>query len=88
MSKLETIDKEILYRGNCCDCLGELLEGPSGGANINMICSYCGSRFNVCPGMIAERISIKSPNLKKKIEEIPDPIDSRFDILDIRKEND
>ncbi len=85
-NKLNTIDKDILYNGCCCDCLADLLAGPSGGVTINMIClnSECGSKFNVSSGMFAERISIKSPKLKKEIVEKPDPIDSRFDILDIR----
>lgn len=31
----------------CCECLGCLLEGPTGGMSVNVMCSMCGSRFNI-----------------------------------------
>ena len=31
----------------CCESLGCLLEGPQGGMSVNVMCSKCGSRFNV-----------------------------------------
>jgi len=34
----------------CPDCKGkEFLEGPHGGASINIKCAKCGSKFNICP---------------------------------------
>ena len=49
----------------CCDCgTGTLLEGPSGGCSVNVMCGNenCGSRFNLGPGLIfSARISDKAP---------------------------
>ena len=51
--------KKLLKKGTCPDCQGDkFLEGPHGGASVNIMCANdeCKSRFNVCPGMFAERI--------------------------------
>lgn len=46
----------------CPDCGSEdFLKGPEGGMCTNIKCSRCGSKFNVCPPIFAERIDSKSP---------------------------
>lgn len=56
----------IVKNQKCPDCsTGELLEGPSGGMSVNIMCDKCGSKFNwsrFFNVFIAERISDRSPN--------------------------
>ena len=36
--------------GKCPDCGGRrFLKGPQGGLSVNIKCSRCGSKFNICP---------------------------------------
>lgn len=61
-----------LDTGKCPDCGSErLLEGPHGGMKVNIMCSGCGAKFNVVPGLAGsfgkERIGrpdAPSPNVK------------------------
>lgn len=53
-------EEKRLLEGICPDCKeNKFLEGPHGGASVNIMCANdeCKSRFNICPGMFAERIS-------------------------------
>lgn len=45
-SKTDLIDKLSKKKG-CADCGGRLLKGPSGGMNVNVKCTDCGSEFNI-----------------------------------------
>jgi len=41
--------KSFYKNKECPDCKNkEFLEGPCGGACINIKCSFCGSKFNIC----------------------------------------
>lgn len=60
-----TDDEYKLMRGTCAcpDCGGDLLQGPIGGASMNVACSRCSSRYNISlHGFFdhAERISDSS----------------------------
>lgn len=54
----------------CIDCeQGDLLEGPSGGICINVLCSnkQCGSKFNICGPMGIDRITNASPEKPREM---------------------
>lgn len=56
--KSETELKQALFvEKKCPDCNGgKFFEGPHGVLSVNIKCAGCGSRFNVCPPLFAERI--------------------------------
>ena len=58
LTELTEEQRTRLWEGKCADCEGKLLEGPSGGCNVNVKCDTCGNRFNICvySGTFAERI--------------------------------
>jgi len=48
---------ELLSFFRCPDCHEKhFLEGPHGGASVNIKCVECGSKFNICPPYFAARI--------------------------------
>ncbi len=59
--KLTEYECASFYKDVCPDCLGMIVEGPSGGGSQNYYCteSDCGSKFN--DSLDIERISDASP---------------------------
>ena len=56
--KLTDYEKKIVMgKGDCPDCGGGLLEGPTGGLSVNVKCSLCGAKFNEMGPFGVERIS-------------------------------
>ena len=51
-------EKELLLKEQSCpDCGGmTFYKGPEAGLSTNIKCFKCGSKFNVCPPVFAERI--------------------------------
>jgi len=48
LSWSDLVSKEITLTQRCPDCrIGALLEGPRGGATVNVQCDNCGHRFNL-----------------------------------------
>lgn len=53
----------------CPDCGSEsFLEGPHGGMSVNIMCSACGAKFNVVPGIFGSfgKQRIGRPDAKKQ----------------------
>lgn len=51
IEKLTDVEVAALDKGKCPDCDGDkFLEGPHGGASVNIKCAKCGARFNIVPG--------------------------------------
>ena len=55
---LSAREKELLLKEQSCpDCGGvTFYKGPEAGLSTNIKCFKCGSKFNVCPPIFAERI--------------------------------
>ncbi len=79
--KLTTKEEVKLLRGTCPDCgTSKFLEGPSGGASVNIMCAnkQCRSEFNICPGMFAERIGSSDDIIQEIEKEI-----TRAELIDL-----
>jgi uncharacterized protein YbaR (Trm112 family) len=53
-------EKELLAQDICPDCKSStFLTGPEGGGSVNILCSQCGAKFNVSPGIpsFAQRLT-------------------------------
>jgi hypothetical protein len=58
-NQLSKYERDLLFTLKVCpDCKDDsgFLEGPHGGCSVNIMCEKCGSKFNVCPPLFAERI--------------------------------
>lgn len=62
---------ELFKNGRCPDCAGRLLQGPKGGASVNVACYSCGSEFNITPSLsIGERNSTRGSPNHTRLQEI------------------